>query len=99
MQLFGSKQKRQTNQLQICFSSMLPLIRNKSHHQSNQPFRIIAQQILSVSNRAAEPEPGPGPRAPVLGILPGTGAGSHIKNQKEPELSLKFRTGAGAMAI
>jgi len=35
MQLFGSKQKRQTNQLQICFSSMLPLIRNKSHHQSN----------------------------------------------------------------
>jgi len=36
--------------------------------------------------RAAEPE---------LGILPG--AGAQIKNQ-EPELILKFRTGAGAMA-
>jgi len=37
--------------------------------------------------------------APELGILPG--AGAQIKNQKqpEPELSLKFRTGAGAMAI
>jgi len=32
-----------------------------------------------------------------LGILPG--AGAQIKNQKESELSLKFRTGAGAMAI
>jgi len=37
--------------------------------------------------RAAEPE---------LGILPG--AGAQIKNQ-EPEPSLKFRTGAGAMAF
>jgi len=33
---------------------------------------------------------------PELGILPG--AGAQIENQ-EPELSLKFRTGAGAMAI
>jgi len=31
-----------------------------------------------------------------LGLLPG--AGAQIKNQ-EPELSLKFRTGAGAKAI
>jgi len=38
------------------------------------------------------PEPG----APELSILPG--AGDRIKNQ-EPELSLKFRTGAGAMAF
>jgi len=30
--------------------------------------------------------------------LLGAGAGAQIKNQ-EPELSLKFRTGAGAMAI
>ena len=40
---------------------------------------------------------------PDLGILPGarTGAGAQVKNQKErkPELSFKFRTGAGAMAI
>jgi len=36
--------------------------------------------------------------APELGILPGPGAGTQIKNQ-EPELSLKFRTGAGATAI
>jgi len=33
---------------------------------------------------------------PELGIL--SGAGAQIKNQK-PELSLKFRTGAGAMNI
>ena len=41
-------------------------------------------------NRIPEPE---------LGILPGVGA--QIKNQKEPqpELSSKFRTGAGSMAI
>jgi len=36
--------------------------------------------------------------APELGILPG--AGAQIKNQEpDPEFSLKFRTGAGAMAI
>ena len=35
---------------------------------------------------------------PKLGIVPGVGA--QIKNQEpEPELSLKFRTGARAMAI
>jgi len=36
--------------------------------------------------RAAEPE---------LGILPG----ALIKNQKQPDLSLKFRTGARSMII
>jgi len=35
-------------------------------------------------------------RSPEPGILPGTGA--LIKNQ-EPELRLKFRTGAGDMAF
>jgi len=35
--------------------------------------------------------------AQELGILPG--ARVQNKNQKEPELSLKFRTGSGAMAI
>ena len=39
---------------------------------------------------------GYGAGAPELGILPG--AGAQIKNQ-EPELSLKFGTGAGTMAI
>jgi len=34
-----------------------------------------------------------------LNISPGAGAKAPIKNQKEPELSLKFRTSAGAMAI
>jgi len=38
----------------------------------------------------------PGYGAQELGILPG--AGVQNKNQ-EPELSLKLRTGAGAMAI
>jgi len=37
-----------------------------------------------------------GAGTPVLDTLPG--AGAQIKNQ-EPELSLKLRTGAGAMAI
>jgi len=43
---------------------------------------------------------GCGAGAPKLGIFPGTG--DQIKNQETepgPELSLKFRTGAGAMAI
>jgi len=40
-----------------------------------------------------------GAGAPGLGILPRAGAGAQIKNQKEPELSLKFRTRAGATAI
>jgi len=44
--------------------------------------------------RAAEPEPEIG--TPELGIL--AGAGAQTKNQ-EPEFSLKFRNGAGAMAI
>ena len=39
-----------------------------------------------VKNRIAEPEPG----APELDILPGAGTGAQIKNQKEPELSLKL---------
>ena len=52
-----------------------------------------------VRSGVAEQESDPGAGAPELGILPG--AGTHIKNQKdlEPELSLKFRTRAGAMAI
>jgi len=37
---------------------------------------------------------GAGARAPELGILLAPGAGAQVKNQKEPELSLKFRTGA-----
>jgi len=32
-----------------------------------------------------------------LGILPG--AGAQIKNQKDPELNLKFRTRAEALAV
>jgi len=40
---------------------------------------------------------GCGAGAPELGILPG--AGAQIKNQKDPELSSKFRTGAEAMAV
>jgi len=39
---------------------------------------------------------GCGAGAPELSILPG--AGVQIKNQ-EPELSIRFRTGADAMAI
>jgi len=38
-----------------------------------------------------------GAGAPELGILPG--AGAQIKNDEEPELSLKFRTRARATAI
>jgi len=40
-----------------------------------------------------------GAGAPELGIFPG--AGTQIKNEKdsEPEPSLKFRTGAGAVVI
>jgi len=45
----------------------------------------------------------PGLRSPdpELGILPGAGSGAQIKNQPdlEPELSLEFKTGAGAIAI
>jgi len=40
---------------------------------------------------------GDGAGASELDNLPGPGAGTQIKNQ-EPELSLKFRNGAGAMA-
>jgi len=32
-------------------------------------------------------------------IIQGYGAGAQIENQKEPELNLKIRTGAGAMVI
>jgi len=47
--------------------------------------------FLIQSNRAGAPE---------LGILPGAGAGAQIKNKEpEQELSLKFRTGAGVVAI
>jgi len=35
--------------------------------------------------------------APELDSLPG--AGAQMKNQKEPDLSSKFRPGAGAMVI
>jgi len=42
---------------------------------------------------------GAGIRALELGILPGAGVGAQIKNQKEPELSLKFRIEAGVMTI
>jgi len=42
--------------------------------------------------RASKPEP----RAPELYILSGAGAGAQFKNRKEPELILKFMTGAGA---
>ena len=40
---------------------------------------------------------GCGAEATELGILPG--AGAQIKNQKEPELSIKFKTGAIATDI
>jgi len=40
--------------------------------------------------KAAEPE---------LVILHGAELGAQIKNQKKPELSLKFRTAVGAMAM
>jgi len=42
-------------------------------------------------------EQGCGAGAPELSILPR--AGAQIKSQKEPDLNLKFRTGAGAVAI
>ena len=47
---------------------------------------------------AVEPEPGTG--APELGIFPGAGSGDGAQNkyQKKPELSLKFRTGAGPIS-
>jgi len=38
-------------------------------------------------------------RAPELGISPGAGAQIKIQKEPEQELSLKFRTKAGAMAI
>ena len=55
---------------------------------ANIAFRILVKIIQDY-----------GAGAPELGILPG--AGTQIKNEKdpEPELSLKFRTGAKAMAI
>jgi len=55
-------------------------------------FWVKFQKSGLVSSRAAERDPGAG--APELGIFPGAGAGAQIKNQ-EPELNLKFRTGAG----
>jgi len=48
-------------------------------------------------HRIAEPEPGARSRSWGL-CLERAGARVQIKNQ-EPEISLKFRTGAGAMAI
>jgi len=56
------------------------------YYDTNITFRILVKIIQSYEARVLE-----------LGILPG--AGAQMKNQKEPELSLKFRTGAGAMAI
>jgi len=58
------------------------------YYVANIPFRIL---VKIIQGYRAE--------IPGLGILPGAGAGAQIKNQKEPELSLKFRTGAGAMVI
>ena len=40
-----------------------------------------------------------GVSVPELGILPAAGSRAQIKDQNEPELSLKFRTGDGATAI
>ena len=48
-----------------------------------------------IFSRAAELEPGAGELE--LAIL--TGAGAQIKNQKEPELRLTFKTGDGTIAI
>ena len=56
------------------------------YYNANITFRIIVKIIQ-----------GYGAGGPELDILPG--AGAQIKNQKEPKPSLKFRTGAGAMAI
>jgi len=58
------------------------------YHDANITFRILVKYLVIQ---------GYGAGVPVLRILPG--AGVQHKNQKEPELSLKFRTGAGAMAI
>jgi len=59
------------------------------YYDDNVTFRILVKIIQGYGVEAGAPE---------LGILPGPGAGTQIKNQ-EPELSLKFRTGAGATAI
>jgi len=56
------------------------------YYHANITFRILVKIIQGY---------GAGP--PELGIFPGTGA--QIKNQKEQELSLKFRTGARSIAI
>jgi len=64
-------------------------VRGESHIQRNAN--------REVATRTAEPDPYPG--APQLGALSRAGSGAQIKNQAEPEFSLKFRTGAGAMAI
>ena len=59
----------------------------------------LSQQLGSGGESDTEvKKPGLPSRAPELGILPG--AGAQIKNQElEPGLSLKFRTGARAVAI
>jgi len=56
------------------------------YYDANIKFRILVKIIQGYAAGAQE-----------LGILPG--ARVQNKNQKEPELSLKFRTGSGAMAI
>jgi len=56
------------------------------YYDANITFRILVKIIQ-----------GDGAGASELDNLPGPGAGTQIKNQ-EPELSLKFRNGAGAMA-
>ena len=60
-------------------------------HESSPPYLFEKQNVLEkissdLATLAVEPE---------LDILPGAGA----QMKKEPELSLKFRSGAGAMAI
>ena len=64
-------------------------VRGESHIQRNAN--------REVATRTAEPDPEP--VAPQMGALSGAGSGAQIKNLAEPEFSLKFRTGAGAMAI
>ena len=66
-------------------------VRGESHIQRNAN--------REVATRTAEPDPYPG--APQLGALSRAGSGAQIKNQPdlEPELSLEFKTGAGAIAI
>jgi len=54
------------------------------HYDANVTFRIRAKIIESYGAGATE-----------MGTLPG--AGSQIKYQKKPELSLKFRTRATAI--